>query len=395
MDQRSRQEHDADRSERMFARFMALLESATYERPPTGLRDLPPPEQEQLDFSTWRRRPVPPLCHGCPAFTCVSHWRGITDVPQGRDAEDWMRNHDLFFPPICPSHGLHFMSDVPGKPNLSMCGHREPGKVNRCRLKVCKWSPFISPRTQLTPGQVLLVWADIANNMCTGQITRNRGLDRKVVQDLLHTLADAALRNETMSDYEFSRVQVDETFIGKRKYNRGRRQRKRGWWFATVTESRGTGKTGRTHWKLVKRRDTPTLHGFIIPHLASARSVVVSDCWGAYNGLDQVCRHYSVNHSKEFVNEKGYHTNGAESVHNTIKYWVRLQHYNFGATTLELQRNVALQCVKYGDTHNGREQSWQSRFVNIMKCIKDNYGFPVPEEFEELSSDSCASDYEG
>ena len=30
-----------------------------------------------------------------------------------------------------------------------------------------------------------------------------------------------------------------------------------------------------------------------------------------------------------------------------------------------------------------------------MKCIKDNYGFPVPEEFEELSSDSCASDYEG
>ena len=74
----------------------------------------------------------------------------------------------------------------------------------------------------------------------------------------------------------------------------------------------------------MKRRDTPTLHGFIIPHLASARSVVVSDCWGAYNGLDQVCRHYSVNHSKEFVNEKGYHTNGAESVHNTIKYWVRL-----------------------------------------------------------------------
>ena len=32
--------------------------------------------------------------------------------------------------------------------------------------------------------------------MCTGQITRNRGLDRKVVQDLLHTLADAALRTK-------------------------------------------------------------------------------------------------------------------------------------------------------------------------------------------------------
>ena len=279
------------------------------------------------------------LSHFYLCFSLAEYYRCSTRTDATRTgAEDWMRNHDLFFPPICPSHGMHFMSDVPGKPNLSMCGHREPGKVNRlkvckwsrqgCRLKVCKWSPFISPRTQLTPGQFLLVLADIANNMCTGQITRNRGLDRKVVQDLLHTLADAALRNETMFHYEFSRVQVDETFIGKRKYNRDRRQRKRGWWFATVTESRGTGKTGRTHWKLVKRRDTPTLHGFIIPHLTSARSVVVSDCWGAYNGLDKVCRHYSVNHSKEFVNEKGYHTNGAGSVHNTIKYSVRLQHYN-------------------------------------------------------------------
>ena len=110
--------------------------------------------------------------------------------------------------------------------------------------------------------------------------------------------------------------------------------------------------------------------------------MVVSDCWGAYNGLDQVCRHYTVNHSKKFVNEKGYHTNGAESVHNTIKYWVRLQHYNFGATTLELQRNVALQCVNYGDTHNGREQSWQSRFVRVaplcvmyivVSCLKRLY----------------------
>ena len=78
---------------------------------------------------------------------------------------------------------------------------------------------------------------------------------------------------------------------------------------------------------------------------------------------------------------------------STIKYWVRLQHYNFGATTLELQRNVALQCVKHGDTHNGREQSWQSRFVNILKCIQDSYGLPH-EDFDELSSDSCASDYE-
>ena len=42
MDQGS-QDHDADRNERMFARFMALLENATYQEPSTGRRELPSP----------------------------------------------------------------------------------------------------------------------------------------------------------------------------------------------------------------------------------------------------------------------------------------------------------------------------------------------------------------
>ena len=186
---------------------------------------------------------------------------------------------------------------------------------------------YISMRMHLTLGNLLLVWGDIANNTSTGQISRNRDLDRKVVQGILHSVANAALRKEQVAKYEFGRVQVDETFIGKRKYR----------------------------------------------------------------GVHQVCRHYAVNHSKKFVSEKGYHTNGAESVHNTIKYWVRLQHYNFGATTFELRRNVALQCVKYGDTHDGREVSWQNRFANLLECIRDHFTFP-PEESDEVSSDSCASE---
>ena len=90
MDQGS-QEQDADRKKRMFARFMALLENATYQGPPTGLRELPPPQNTQIDYSNWRMRPVRPLCTGCPAFNCVSRWRSVMDILQGRDAEEWMR----------------------------------------------------------------------------------------------------------------------------------------------------------------------------------------------------------------------------------------------------------------------------------------------------------------
>ena len=67
-------------------------------------------------------------------------------------------------------------------------------------------------------------------------------------------------------------MQVDETFIGKCKYNRGRRQHVTGYWFVTVTEQEGR-MMDLTHWKLVKTRDRATLQACILLHLASARTV--------------------------------------------------------------------------------------------------------------------------
>ena len=187
---------------------------------------------------------------------------------------------------------------------------------------------------------------------------------------------------------------MDETFIGRGKYNRGRRQGQRGWWFATLTEQGGR-KTGLTHWKLVRRRDLETLHSFILPHLASAMTVVVSDYWKGYVNLGEYCRHCAVNHSKEFVTYQGYHTNHAEGVRGTIKGWVKRQHYNYEATPLQLQRNVALQCVKLGATHMGLHQAWQCRMQNLLNCVLLHYGAENPER-EEVSESSCSdSDVSG
>ena len=270
--------------------------------------------------------------------------------------------------------------------------HRAFDEFSSNAPPVRKFEPYISLRSHLTPTILLLLWADIANQLCTGQICHSRGVGRKTVQEVLHSAANAALSQEQSEQYEFSRIQVDETFIGKRKYQRGRRQRKRGWWFATVTEIRGQ-EMGRTHWKLVKRRDTETLHNFILPHLTSARAVVVSDCWGAYSTLGDFCRHHAVNHSVEFVNSQGYHTNTAEGSHRIIKDWVRKQHYNFGASSLELMRNVALQCVKLGEVHNGRETAWQTRLSNLLGCFLEYYGSDVDDFDDSVSLSSCPSDY--
>ena len=120
---------------------------------------------------------------------------------------------------------------------------------------------------------------------------------------------------------------------------------------------------------------------------------MVSDCWGAYTTLGDFCRHHAVNHSVEFVNSQGYHTNTAEGSHRIIKDWVRKQHYNFGATSLELMRNVALQCVKLGDVHNGRETAWQVRMANLFTCFLEYYGSDVDDFEDSVSLSSCPSDY--
>ena len=66
-------------------------------------------------------------------------------------------------------------------------------------------------------------------------------------------------------------------------------------------------------------------------------------------------------HSVEFVNS---HTNTPERSHRIIKDWARKQHYNFGASSLELMRNVALQCVKLGDVHVGDVQRARDCLAN-------------------------------
>ena len=91
----------------------------------------------------------------------------------------------------------------------------------------------------------------------------------------LHDVGNATLHQEENANYELSEVQVDKTYVGKRKHNRGRRQPKECWWLVTNSEVIGR-KSGRTHWKLVKTRAKATLENFI---LISERSLVVFDCW--------------------------------------------------------------------------------------------------------------------
>lgn len=105
-------------------------------------------------------------------------------------------------------------------------------------------------------------------------------------------------------------VEIDETVISKRKYNRGRLVSNQQWFFGGV--ERGSG---RCFLHPVERRDANTLLPLIQQYILPG-SIIISDMWAAYGRIDQLPElytHYTVNHSENFVDpETGAHTQTIE-----------------------------------------------------------------------------------
>ena len=76
----------------------------------------------------------------------------------------------------------------------------------------------------------------------------------------------------------------------------------------------------KVYFKVVEDRTATTLLEIIKFHVLPG-SIVVVDGWLGYNGLtDMGYQHYTVNHSKEFVNhDTGFHTNHIEGTWSSLK----------------------------------------------------------------------------
>ena len=121
-------------------------------------------------------------------------------------------------------------------------------------------------------------------------------------------------------------VEVDETLVAKRKYNRGRAIQQI-WLFGgieRVTKKRFIvpllNEDGSS-----QPRDKDTLIGliqkFILPE-----SVIYSDCWKAYSSLsDHGFEHLTVNHSLHFVDpkDKDIHTQNIERLWLDVKQYMK------------------------------------------------------------------------
>jgi len=133
-------------------------------------------------------------------------------------------------------------------------------------------------------------------------------------------------------------VEIDESKIGRRKYNRGHPVQGQ-WVFGGV--ERGSG---RTFLVPVPDRTADTLTALVREWIEPG-TMVVSDCWGAYRDLEsQGYKHSTVNHSLYFKDpDTGVHTNTIEGTWSHVKVFLRhyskaedyryhLAHYMFAAS---------------------------------------------------------------
>lgn len=118
-------------------------------------------------------------------------------------------------------------------------------------------------------------------------------------------------------------VEVDESLIGIRKYNRGRFKNCK--WIIGMIE-RGTNNVRFEH---VEMRDRETLLNLLKKYVHK-NATIITDCWKGYEGLNaHFSRHQTVNHSQNFISpETGAHTQSIENQWHLIKRRIHTQHAN-------------------------------------------------------------------
>lgn len=132
------------------------------------------------------------------------------------------------------------------------------------------------------------------------------------------------VKNPTKIGGPGSVIEIDETVITKRKYNRGRLVAAQQWYFGGI--ERGSG---RCFIEAVEHRNAETLLPILQKYVLPG-SVIISDLWRAYFRIEELpygYRHFTVNHSENFVDPlTGACTNTIESTWQKFKVFLFLSY---------------------------------------------------------------------
>lgn len=154
-------------------------------------------------------------------------------------------------------------------------------------------------------------------------------------------------------------VEVDETYVCKRKYNTGRILIKQSVWLVGGI----CRETNQVFLKFVEKRNSETLTSIIVNSIEPG-TTIITDCWRGY--LNVECNgyfHYTVNHKYYFVSPENreVHTQKVERLWRTVKSYIPK---NVRSNFLETYGSSYLVSRKIG------ESGKLMRFHNFIEIIK-------------------------
>ena len=172
-------------------------------------------------------------------------------------------------------------------------------------------------RSHLSEAKVRQILRLFALDLEATKVATLTRVSRRVINRLFHQLRVRMARECEASAPFRGRVEVDESYFGRRRI-RGKRGRGAG----GKTVVFGIFKrNGRVYTQIVPDAKKATLRAVIRGRIALA-SVVHSDGWGGYDGLVDLGyrKHFRVEHRDSiFVSRRGVHINGIESFWGTAK----------------------------------------------------------------------------
>ena len=175
---------------------------------------------------------------------------------------------------------------------------------------------------------MIFAWSITSSHATIGVEGRLKGKQSTIDWTrFLREICVTAMEDEAagMIGGEGSIVEIDETLVTKRKYNRGRCV-EQVWVFGGI--ERGSG---RCFFEIVQERSEAVLVE-IIKRRIRPGTTIISDCWAAYRNLhEHGYRHMTVNHSENFVDpHTGAHTQTIESTWGALKNFLRGVGRNLG-----------------------------------------------------------------
>jgi len=154
-------------------------------------------------------------------------------------------------------------------------------------------------------------------------------------------------------------IEIDETKIAKRKYNKGHRV-EGSWVIGGIQRSRLKNKIENENKKMflvpIEERNIENINDIIIKYVKKG-TTIYTDCWKGYNELNKIgYKHKTVNHKKYFKDPiTGIHTNTIEGTWNGLKQSIIPRNRN--------KKNILLHLKEYQWRKKNRENDIWKKFL--------------------------------